>query len=404
MRIGISGIGVVSSIGVGREAFWSGLATGRSGVGEVDLFDCSRLRCRAAGQVKNFDAAGVIGAKGLRYVDRPSQFALAAAQLAMADAGIDRDRPAPDRLGVVLGTAFGGQSSLEDCNRERITDGPQWLSPAKFPNTPINAMSYQIPIRHQMRLVNTTVSSGMNAGLDAVFYATSILRRAPDGALVCGGVEELSRNAYFSCYHCGELAGLSGPELSCPFDRRRNGYVLGEGAAVVVLESLDRLARRGAAPLAEIRGVGSAAAHDAAIEPRVAAAATAMRRALRHGGLEPQDVDYVAAGANAGRETDAIEARAIAHVFGARASGLPVGAVKSMVGEAYAASGGFQIAAAVLALQQGVLAPTINLDEPDPDCAVTAADPRAPRDVRHALVNSLDRFGRTVSMVLGKTP
>jgi len=404
MRTCISGIGVVSPVGIGREAFWTAIAEGRSGITEVDLFDRSGVSCRAGGQVRGFDAAALIGPKGLRYVDRPSQFALAAAQLAMTDAGVDRDRTPPERVGVVLGTAFGGQSSLADCNRERLVEGPQYLSPAKFPNTPINALSYQIPIRHQMRLVNTTVSSGMNSGLDALFYATFILRRCPEAVLACGGVDELSRNAYYSCYFRRELAGTSGPELSCPFDRRRNGYVLGEGAAIVVVETRDALDRRGGTPLAELLGFGSATGMGpAGFEGRVEAATAAVRGALRDAGLEPADVDYIAAGANGDLELDLIEAQAIVQVFGDRRACVPVGAVKSMTGEAYAASGGYQMASAVLALQRGVLTRTINLDEPDLACSVTHAGPAtSSREVRHVLVSSVDRFGRSVAVVVGR--
>jgi 3-oxoacyl-[acyl-carrier-protein] synthase II len=404
MRIAISGLGVVSPIGIGREAFWAALSSGRSGVGEVNLFDASSLRTRAAAQVVNFDGPQLLGAKGLRYVDRPSQFALAAAGLAIADAGIDRERMQADRWGVVLGTAFGGQSSLEDANRERAVDGPQWMSPAKFPNTPINAMSYQIPIRQQMRLINTTVSSGMNSGLDAMFYATTVLNRVRDGVVVCGGVDELSRNAYYSCHFAGELAGLSGPAVSCPFDRRRNGYVLGEGAAMSVLEMPDALARRGGAALAELRGFGSAtAAPDAGRDVRIDVFAAAMRRALDDAGIAPEEVDYVAAGANGSEEGDAIEAQAIGRVFGSRSGDLPVGAVKSMTGEAYGASGGFQTAAAVLALNRGTLTQTINLDQPDPECRVASAERSRPAsELRHVLVSSLDRYGRAVCWILGR--
>jgi 3-oxoacyl-[acyl-carrier-protein] synthase II len=403
MRICISGIGVVSPVGIGREAFWTAIAEGRNGITEVDLFDRSALRCRAAGEVRAFDAAALIGPKGLRYVDRPSQFALGAAQLAMADAGVNREHTPPEQVGVVLGTAFGGQSSLADCNLERL-ENPQYLSPAKFPNTPINALSYQIPIRHQMRLVNTTVSSGMNSGLDALFYATFILRKNPAGVLVCGGVDELSRNAYYSCYFRNELAGTSGLELSCPFDQRRNGYVLGEGAALVVLETRDGLDRRGGSPIAELLGFGSAARMaPAGIDGRVAAAAAAVRGALRDASLEPADIDYVAAGANGDRELDLIEATAIAQVLGDRRAPVPVGAVKSMTGEAYAASGGYQLASAVLALQRGLLTRTINLDEPDPACPVTHAEASiSSRDVRHALISSIDRFGRASAVVVGR--
>lgn len=404
MRICISGIGVVSPIGIGREPFWTGLAENRDGVTALDLFDRSLLRASAAGQVRAFDAAALLGGKGLRYVDRPSQFALAAAQLAMTDARVDRGRTPPERIGVVVGTAFGNQSSLADCNRERLVDGPQYLSPAKFPNTPINALSYQIPIRHQMRLVNTTVSSGMNSGLDALLYATFILRRFPDSVLVCGGVDELSRNAYYSCYFRNELAGMSGLELSCPFDRRRNGYVFGEGAAMVVIETRDELERRGASPIAELLGFGSATAVDIArIDARADAAAAAVGGALREAALAPADVDYIAAGANGHPELDLIESKAIVQVFGNRSACTPVGAVKSMTGEAYGASGGYQIAAAVLALQRGVLARTINLDEPDPVCAIVHATAgTVSRPVRHVLVTSVDRFGRAVAVVVGR--
>ena len=404
MRICISGIGIVSPVGIGREAFWTAIAEGRNGISELDLFERSALCSGAAGQVRGFDAAALLGPKGLRYVDRPSQFALAAAQLAMTDAGVNRDHTPAERVGVVLGTAFGNQSSLEDCNRERIVEGPQYLSPAKFPNTPINALSYQIPIRHQMRLVNTTVSAGMNSGLDAMHYATFILRRFPDAVLVCGGVEELSRNTYYSCYFRKELAGTSGPELSCPFDRRRNGYVLGEGAAIVVMEARDGLDRRGGRPIAELLGIGSAASTEkAGVEEKVEATATAMRAALRDSGLSPDDVDYVAAGANAQPELDLVEAQAIGRVLGDRRASVPVGAVKSMTGEAYAASGGFQIASAVLALQRGVLTRTINLDEPDPACSITHAGGAAgSAEIRHVLVSSIDRFGRAVAVVVGR--
>jgi 3-oxoacyl-[acyl-carrier-protein] synthase II len=403
VRICISGLGVVSPLGIGREAFWTAIAEGRNGISEADLFDRSGLGCGAAGQVRGFDAAGLLGSKGLRYIDRPSQFALAAAQLALIDAAVNRDQIPPERIGIVLGTAFGNQSSLEDCNRERIVDGPQYLSPAKFPNTPINALSYQIPIRHQMRLVNTTVSSGMNSGFDALLYATFVLRRFPDAVLLCGGVDELSRNTYFSCYFRHELAGTSGPELSCPFDRRRNGYVLGEGAAIAVVETREALDRRGGSPIAELAGFGSATPMAPGIEGRVEAAATAVRGALRDAGLEPADVDYIAAGADAHPELDLVEAQMIGRVFGDRARCVPVGAVKSMTGEAYAASNGYQIASAVLALQRGVLTRTINLDEPDSACAVAhAASAPSSREVRHVLVSSVDRFGQAVALIVGR--
>ena len=240
-RICISGIGVVSPIGIGRENFWTSLASGRNGISEINLFDRSPLRCRLGAQVVDFDAAAMLGAKGLKYIDRPSRFAMAASKLAFEDAELFPDKLDANRLGLVLGTAFGGLTSQREFNQERVLEGPVWVNPAKFPNTPINAPSYQIPIRYQMRLLNVTLSSGMASSLDAIFYAMLLLRRRSDAVLLCGGVEELSFWAYRSACLMNELAGISGEEASCPFDARRNGYILGEGCAMLVLETLEGL-------------------------------------------------------------------------------------------------------------------------------------------------------------------
>jgi 3-oxoacyl-[acyl-carrier-protein] synthase II len=354
--------------------------------------------------VVDFDAAALIGRKGLKYIDRLSQFAIAASRLAIEDAGLSLNELDANNRGIVLGTAFGGLSSQQDFNRERVLEGPRWVSPMKFPNTPINALSYQIPIRYQMRLVNVTLSSGMTSSLDAIRYAVLMLRRIPEAILLCGGVEELSFHAYYSCYFMNELAGISGEEASCPFDQRRNGYILGEGGALMVLETLEGLNQRRGKGLAEIRGYGSAfAPWQGDLATKIDAVATAMRTAIQTAQIQPDQIDYVAASANSGRQADLIEAKAIAQVFGARTSGIPISAIKSMTGEAFGASGALQIAAAVLALQRGILPPTINLRQLDPECSVNCVKEIGRRsEVRHALVNSIDRYGSVISVVLGR--
>lgn len=404
-RICISGIGVISPLGIGCESYWASLAAGRDGVSQVNRFDRSPLRCRLGAQVLDFDAAALIGAKGLRYIDRLSQFAIAAARLALEDAGVSLEEIEANRRGIVLGTAFGGLTSQQDFNRERVLEGPQWVSPMKFPNTPINALSYQIPIRFQMKLVNVTISSGMTSSLEAMRYAGLMLRRRPDALLLCGGVEELSFLAYYGTYFMNELAGISGDEISCPFDQRRNGYILGEGGALMVLETLQGLEQRRGKGLAEIRGYGSAfAPRQGNLAVKINAVATAMQTAIQNAAIQPHQIDYIAASANSGPQTDLIEAKAVAQVFGEKASSIPISAIKSMLGEAFGASGALQVAAAILALQRGILPPTINIETLDPECScincLTEMGRR--REVRYALVNSIDRYGSVVSLVLGR--
>ncbi len=396
VRICISGIGVVSPVGVGLEQFWKGLISGADGVSAIDRFDCSPLRCRLGAQVSKFDTAALLGAKGLKYVDRLSQFALSAVQLALQDARLELDKVEPHKRAMVLGTAFGGLTSQQDLNRERIFDGPSWVSPMKFPNTPINALSYQIPIRHQMRLANVTIPAGAVSSLEAVRYSMSLLRRYPDAVVFCGGAEELSFLAYYSSHFRAELAGLIGEEKSFPFDRRRNGYLFGEGAAVMVLQNADRADRA----MAEIRGYGRSFANaEDGTEGWISAVETSIRSALDASGLAPSQIGLIMASANSSRETDRVEAQALARVFGVR--GGAVSAVKSLLGESFGASGALQIAAAVLAMEHGVLPPVFHLDQIDEVCPVDCVlPPGRSAAVQNVLVNCIDRFGGIASLVL----
>jgi 3-oxoacyl-[acyl-carrier-protein] synthase II len=400
----ISGIGVVSPLGIGRENYWASLSLGCDGISAVDLFDCSALACRLGGQVKQFDAASILGAKGLKYVDRLSQFTLAASALAMKDAGLRLEEIDAKKRGIVLGTAFGGLASQQEVNRERVLDGPRSVSPMKFPSTPINALSYGIPIRYQMRLANVTVSCGMCSSLEAIRYAALMLRRRADCVLLCGGAEELSFHSYHSSYFTEELAGIRGEEISCPFDLRRNGYVQGEGCALLVLETQEGLRKRNGRGLARILGYGgSFAARHAEFETKVGAAAAAMRAALSEAVLEPRQIDFIAASANSSAQPDRVEAAALAEVFGERAPEIPACAIKSMAGEGFGASGAMQAAAAILVLDRGILPPTIHCDQPDRNCGVALVHrPGTTAAVRHALVNSLDRFGNIASLVIGR--
>ena len=207
---------MISPIGIGREAYWAGLSSGQDGVSEINLFDGTSLQCRLAAEVEDFNASALLGSKGLRYIDRPGRFVLAASTLAIEDAELCLDKINPSRRGIVLGTGYGGVSSEYDFSRDRVLEGPKWVSPAKFPNTPINALSYQVPIRYQMKRANVTLSSGMTSSLDAMRYAALTLQQMPDSVLLCGGVEELCLMTHYTAYFMDELAGTSGEEVCCP--------------------------------------------------------------------------------------------------------------------------------------------------------------------------------------------
>ncbi len=395
---------MMSPLGIGREEVWDALAAGQNGVRDVELFEAPPSGCRLAAPVVDFDAAALLGRKGLRSLDRSARFVIGAAKMALEDGGLDLEASDDGKRGLVLGTAFGNLTSQREFNGERVLEGPAWVSPGKFPNVPINSPSYQIPIRYRMRMVNVTVSSGITSGLDAMRYAVLTLQRRPEAMLLCGGVDELSFLAYHSAHRLQELAGLAGEAVSAPFSRQRNGYILGEGCVMLVLESQQALAQRGGKAVAEILGYGSsfAPAHGR-LSTRVDALAAAMTSALQSAGLTPADIDCLTASAHSGKVLDLIEARAIAQVFGQRLSDLAITAVKSMMGESFGASGPMQCVAAMLAIQRGIIPPTINLQDPDPACGLECVTETGyHRDVRYALVNSLDRFGAAISVVLGR--
>lgn len=394
-RVAITGVGVVTPVGVGGEAFWQGLTSGVDAVTPIEGFDCAPLAWRTGAQVRGLDAGGLLGRKGLKYVDRLSQFALAATQLALDDAGLDLDAIPPQHRGVVIGTTFGNLASQQDLNRERITDGPSWVSPMKFPNTPINALSYQIPIRHQMRLANVTIPAGITAGLEAVRYSLALLERTPDALVLCGGADELS---FLSFYGAARQGVLAGPDdvYGRPFDRDRHGLVHGEGAAMLALRAVDAAPRA----LATIDGYGRAFSdpgegHDA----RVATIARAIRAALDAAGCQPAAVSLVLASASGSVALDAAEAQALALVFGP--AGVPVTATKALTGETYGAAGGLQIAAGVLAMCKGVAPPTWHLRQVDASCPVdVVTSPGRPAMISRVLVTAVDDLGGAAAVVL----
>lgn len=362
MRIAITGVGVVAPNGIGKEAFWNNCFAGVSGIRPVTLFDTHRYRCHRAGEITDFAPEAYVGSKGLRTLDRTTRLALVAAQLALQDAQMPLP-PAPGNdLGVVLGSTTGSLHSISDFDLVGLREGPRYVNPALFPNAVINAPASQVAIRFKLHGLNSTIATGFTAGLDALGYALDMLQLERAQALLVGAVEELCLETFLGFYRLGLLAPVdeAQPWLT-PFDSKRCGTLLGEGAAFFFLEPLDRARRRQARVHAEILGYGTTFHPDALHRHDDAATGPiqALTQTLDLAGLRPDEVDHISACANGTMSIDAMEATALRAVFGSRTSCIPTSAVKSMVGESFSASGALQVAAAIGAIDRQQTPPTV---------------------------------------------
>ncbi len=343
MREGIviTGIGVLSPIGIGREAYWEGLFEGKTGFRPVTLFDTSPFHVHVAGEIADFDALSFLGKKGLRDLDRSTRLICSAAKLAIEDCKIEITEDNTHSMGVSIGTTFGSLHSISQFDRSGLIDGPKFVNPSHFPNTVINSPASQVSIKFKIKGFNTTISTGFCASLDAVSYAADFIRLNRADIVLAGGVEELCEETFMGFHNLGCLSGTDGSEpRCCPFDARRNGTILSEGAAVLVLEDEEHALNRNAAILAHV--LGYANAFDPMADGNFHHAGQGLKNAivlaLQDAALNREDIDYVCACANSSKELDRMETNVIKDVFGTRALSMPVSAIKSMVGESFSAS------------------------------------------------------------------
>ena len=402
-RVVVTGIGVISPLGSGREDFSAALLRGDSGVRPVSLFDTSELKSKSAAEISSFRAEDYLGVKGLRNLDRSTRLITSAARLALDDSGFEvTEENSPD-IGVAVGTALGGIRSISDFDREILTEGPRYVSPALFPNTVINSPASQVSIRFNIKGFNTTLSSGFSASLDSLGYAADFLRRGRIEAVLAGGVEELCIQTYLAFYKAGCLAGgqIREDETSCPFDKRRNGVIFGEGACLLVLEEKESALRRGANIYAEI--LDFANTFDRHSRPSKHGISRAMQRALEKAGLKSGDIDYICAGANSTKDADLAETEAIKEVFKERSKEIKISSVKSMIGECFSASGAMQTAAGIAALQAQSVPPTINYKQVDPLCDLDYTPNKSgAAKIDKVLINSFGAGGSCSSLVISK--
>ena len=399
-RVVITGIGLVTPLGCGTDNNWDALVAGRSGVGPITHFDTSDFPVRFAGEARDFDPVRYIDKRELKRIDRFAQMALAAAQMAMDDSGLRIDADNAARVGSVIGVGLGGIGTLEECQRIFLESGVKKLSPFMIPRLIANMAPSQIAIRFGCRGVNYTPTSACASGGHAVGEAYHLIRHGTQDAVLAGGTEAAVTPLSVAGFYV--MRALStrneAPErASRPFDRGRDGFVMAEGAGVLILESLDHACARGARVWAEVVGYGANndAHHITSPAPEGRGAADCMRLALLDGGIDPTEIDYINAHGTSTQHNDVNETQAIKCVFGEHAARLLVSSTKSMTGHLLGGAGGVEAAYTALSIFHRCVPPTINYEERDPQCDLDYVPNHArPRDIRVALSNSFG-FGGT---------
>jgi 3-oxoacyl-(acyl-carrier-protein) synthase len=405
-RVVITGVGVISPLGDSPVALHTALCEGRSSLQPITLFNTDGLICKQAHALTAFTPEIYLGKRNLRALDRTSQLVAAAATLALDQSGWSLEMRRQHEVGLVLGTMFCSVHTIAEFDRRGLTLGPNYVSPMDFANTVINAAAGQAAIWHDLRGVNSTIAGGITSGLQALAYATELIRSGQATALLAGGAEELCFESFCGFDCAGWLCGAHHngiEEFPIPFDARRNGFTLGEGAALLMLEEASLATARGAHVIAEVTGHGSAydLARGTVSQQAVDAIARAMRLALQDAQMAPSDIACLSASANGSVLADRHEAQAIATVFKERAHDLPVTAVKSMLGETLGASGALQMVALLAAMRDDVLPGIRHLEQVEEDFPLRRASPCNQHvHLCNGLMNSIGLDGNCCALVI----
>jgi beta-ketoacyl-acyl-carrier-protein synthase II len=407
-RVVVTGIGAMTPLGLTMEDTWQGLLLGKSGIGLITQFDASQLPVRIAGELKDFDATHYIDYKEARRMARCSQVAVATAQAALADAGLEPPLENAERIGTLIGSGVGGyERAIEgvDTFREK---GLRRVSPFSPVAMLINMPSHHVSYSSGAMGPISTVVSACATGTQAIGEAAEYIRRGAADVMICGGVDAMIHFTLvvgFCAMRALSTRNEEPEQASRPFDANRDGFVLSEGAGVFVLEGLDHATARGARIRAEVLGHSSSsdAFHVAQPDPEGQGASRAMEWALRDAGVTPTDVDYINAHGSATPLSDPIETLAIKRTFGDHAYDIPISSTKSMIGHAMGGAGAIEAAVCVCTIEEGMIHPTANLDTPDPDCDLDYVATGARKaDVRVALSNSFGFGGQNACLMLGR--
>ena len=405
-RVFVTGVGVISPIGNEAEEFWTHLVAGKSGAGPITRFDASKFETRFACEVKNFSLDGLHDRKDARRMDRFTQFAVAASREAMQNANLDLERENLDRIGVVMGSGIGGMETFESQHAILIERGPSRVSPFFIPMMISDMAAGQVSIQFGLRGPNFCTVSACASGAHAIGEALRLLRAGDADVIVAGGTEATITPMALAGFCSSRALSTRNDDpqrASRPFDQDRDGFVMGEGAGVLVLEREDHARRRGAPILCELAGYGASADafHLTAPSEDGGGAARAMARALKDAGMATEEVNYINAHGTSTPAGDPVEVRAVKTVFDGHARRLMMSSTKSMTGHLLGAAGGLEAVVTALAISRGVVPPTINLERPDPQCDLDFVPSQARKQpVKAALSNSFGFGGHNVTLAM----
>jgi len=407
-RVVVSGVGIVSPLGIGTEETWKACVAGTPGVSPITKFDCEGFAVQIAGEVKGFDPLDYATKKDLKKMDYHIQYALAAAEFGLRDAGLDGDdRPYSDEeMGVLIGSGIGGLNMMELHHRTLLDKGPGKVSPFFIPGLIVNEAAGWVSIKFSLKGPNSATCTACTTGAHAIGDAYRIVQRGEAEVMVAGGTEGVVCALAIDGFAAMRALSTRNDEperASRPFDADRDGFILGEGAGVLVLESEESARKRGAQIVAEVVGYGMSgdAYHINSPPPDGDGAARVMKTTLDDGGINPDQVDYVNAHGTSTPAGDRIESAAIKAVFGDHAGSLAVSSTKSMMGHLLGAAGGVEAGISALALRDGVVPPTINYDTPDPECDLDYVPNEAREaELEYALSNSFGFGGTNAALLL----
>jgi len=404
-RVVVTGLGALSPVGVGVEAMWSALCRGDSGIGPISCFDTAAFETTIAGEIRDFSAEEYMGRKEARKTDRFVQFALAASQMALEDSGLEVTPALAEDFGVVIGSGIGGLHTIEEFHGILMERGPKRVSPFFMPKLLVNMAAGNVAMRFGLKGPNECVVTACATGNHSLASASRMIQLGEATAMLAGGTEAAITPMGISGFNALKALSTRNDEperASRPFDLHRDGFVIGEGAGVLVLEEAEHALERGARIYAEFTGYGATcdAYHVTAPSPEGEGAGRCIQRALRSAGLAPEEISYVNAHGTSTKYNDLTETQAIRRVFGDAAQQVPVSSTKSMTGHLLGAASGIEAVVSVLAIDRNTIPPTINLDHPDPECDLDYV-PREARqaDVKAVLSNSFGFGGVNASLV-----
>ena len=407
-RVVITGLGMVSPLGIGNDETWTSLLQGRSGVGPITRFDVSNYPCKIAGELKGFNPEDWVPKKDVKKMDLFILYAMAASEIAMRDASFEIAPAEAERVGVFIGSGIGGLPSIERQHESLLKEGPRRISPFFIIGLIVNMASGQVSIRYGAKGPNQASCTACATGTHAIGDAYEIIRRDRADVMVAGGSEGVITPLCvggFSAMKALSTRNDAPEQASRPFDSDRDGFVIGEGAGIVILEELQHALDRNAEIYAEVVGYGISgdAYHVSAPSEDGDGPIRVMQGAIRDAGIDPSAIDYINAHGTSTPQGDVVETKAIRAVFGPKASRIAVSSTKSMTGHLLGGAGGLETAITAMAIREGVVPPTINLENPDPECDLDYVPKDARRlGVNYALNNSFGFGGTNAAIVLKK--